>query len=49
MALETQTKTVVGQFDYSDEDVNKGVVEFLRQMGRWSYRRRQMPQQALTN
>ncbi|KAK3389127.1 hypothetical protein B0T20DRAFT_363569 [Sordaria brevicollis] len=32
MALETQTKTVVGQFDYSDEDVNKGVEEFLRQM-----------------
>ncbi|CCC07698.1 unnamed protein product [Sordaria macrospora k-hell] len=32
MALETQTKTVVGQFDYSDEDVNKGVTEFLRQM-----------------
>lgn len=45
MALETQTKTVVGQFDYSDEDVNKGVEEFLRQMCKWSHRRRQMPQQ----
>ena len=38
MALETQTQAVVGQFDYSDEDVNKGVVEFLRQMCRWSQR-----------
>lgn len=39
MALETQTKTVVGQFDYSDEDVNKGVQEFLRQMCRCSHNR----------
>ncbi|KAK3393154.1 putative glucokinase [Podospora didyma] len=33
MALEAQTKSIVAQFDYTDEDVNKGVKEFLRQMG----------------
>ncbi|KAB5547225.1 putative glucokinase [Coniochaeta sp. 2T2.1] len=32
MALAAETKAVVAQFDYSDEDVNKGVQEFLRQM-----------------
>lgn len=35
MALEAETKSIVGQFDYKDEDVNKGVKEFLRQMGAW--------------
>lgn len=33
MALEAETATIVAQFDYTDEDVNKGVKEFLRQMG----------------
>jgi hexokinase len=33
MALAAETKSVVAQFDYSDEDVNKGVKEFLKQMG----------------
>lgn len=33
MALAAETKAVVAQFDYTDEDVNKGVQEFLRQMG----------------
>ncbi|KAH8886775.1 hypothetical protein GQ53DRAFT_337350 [Thozetella sp. PMI_491] len=32
MALEAETKNVVAKFEYSDEDVNKGVQEFLRQM-----------------
>jgi len=32
MALIEETKRLVSQFDYSDEDVNKGVKEFLRQM-----------------
>ncbi|KAB5560024.1 putative glucokinase [Coniochaeta sp. 2T2.1] len=32
MALAAETKAVAAQFDYSDEDVNKGVQEFLRQM-----------------
>jgi hypothetical protein len=34
MALEAETKAFVAKFDYTDEDVNKGVKEFLRQMGR---------------
>lgn len=33
MSLEAETKSVVAQFEYTDEDVNKGVKEFLRQMG----------------
>ncbi|KAI1101026.1 putative glucokinase [Jackrogersella minutella] len=32
MALAEETKHVVAQFEYTDEDVNKGVQEFLRQM-----------------
>ncbi|KAK0628207.1 hypothetical protein B0T17DRAFT_614159 [Bombardia bombarda] len=32
MALEAETKTVVSKFEYTDDDVNKGVEEFLRQM-----------------
>ncbi len=35
MALEAETKTIVGQFDYTDDDVNKAVKEFLRQMGKF--------------
>ena len=31
--LEIQTDVIVEQFKYSDDDVNKGVKEFLRQMG----------------
>ena len=34
MALEAETKKIVAQFEYSDEDANKGVLEFLRQMGK---------------
>ncbi|KAI1323273.1 glucokinase [Xylariaceae sp. FL0255] len=30
--LPDETKRIVSQFEYSDEDVNKGVQEFLRQM-----------------
>jgi len=33
MALAAETKNVVAEFEYTDEDVNKGVKEFLRQMG----------------
>ncbi|KAK5656349.1 hypothetical protein OQA88_4729 [Cercophora sp. LCS_1] len=32
MGLEAETKTIVSKFEYTDEDVNKGVKEFLRQM-----------------
>ncbi|KAL2262431.1 hypothetical protein VTK26DRAFT_1334 [Humicola hyalothermophila] len=32
MSLEAETKSIVAQFEYTDEDVNKGVKEFLRQM-----------------
>jgi hypothetical protein len=31
--LEIQTDVIVEQFKYSDDDVNNGVREFLRQMG----------------
>jgi hypothetical protein len=31
--LEIETDAIVEQFKYSDDDVNKGVREFLRQMG----------------
>ncbi|KAI0394480.1 glucokinase [Xylariaceae sp. FL0594] len=31
-ALVEETKRIVAQFDYTDDDVNKGVQEFLRQM-----------------
>jgi hexokinase len=34
MALAAETKAVVAHFDYTDEDVNKGVKEFLKQMGK---------------
>jgi hexokinase len=33
MALEDETQSIVEQFEYSDDDVNKAVKEFLRQMG----------------
>ncbi|KAK4218991.1 putative glucokinase [Rhypophila decipiens] len=33
MTLEAETKAVVAQFDYTNEDVNKAVKEFIRQMG----------------
>jgi hypothetical protein len=33
MALAAETKRVVSLFEYSDNDVNKAVKEFLRQMG----------------
>lgn len=31
-SLTEETKRIVAQFDYTDDDVNKGVQEFLRQM-----------------
>jgi hexokinase len=34
MTLEAETTAIVSKFDYSDDDVNKGVKEFLRQMGK---------------
>lgn len=34
MAMVEETKRIVAQFEYTDEDVNKGVKEFLRQMGK---------------
>lgn len=34
MTLEAKSQSIVAQFDYSDDDVNKAVKEFLRQMGR---------------
>lgn len=33
MALAAETKTIVAQFDYTDDDVNKATKEFIRQMG----------------
>lgn len=33
MPLAAETKRIVDQFEYTDDDVNKGVKEFLRQMG----------------
>jgi hexokinase len=33
MALEAETKRIAALFDHSDEDVNKGVEEFLKQIG----------------
>lgn len=33
MALEAETTAIVSKFDFSDDDVNKSVKEFLRQMG----------------
>lgn len=35
MGLEAETKTIVSQFEYTDDDVNKGVKEFLRQLSRF--------------
>jgi hexokinase len=35
MELKTETERVVAQFEYTDKDVNKGVKEFLRQMGEY--------------
>ncbi|KAL1876406.1 hypothetical protein VTK73DRAFT_9345 [Phialemonium thermophilum] len=32
MSLAEETKRIVAQFEYSDEDLNKGVQEFIRQM-----------------
>ncbi|EGS23016.1 uncharacterized protein CTHT_0014980 [Thermochaetoides thermophila DSM 1495] len=32
MSLEAETKSVVAQFDFTDEQVNQGVKEFIRQM-----------------
>lgn len=32
MALAAETKRITAQFEYSDADVNKGVLEFLKQM-----------------
>ncbi len=32
MALEAETKRMVAQFEYTTEDVNKGVKEFIREM-----------------
>lgn len=32
MALEAEAKRIVAQFEYSAEDVNKGVQEFIREM-----------------
>lgn len=34
MALAAETKAIVAQFEYTDENVNLGVKEFLRQMGK---------------
>ena len=34
MALAAGTKSVVAQYDFPDEDVNKSVKEFLRQLGK---------------
>jgi hexokinase len=34
MALAAETRSIVAQYDYTDEDVNLGVKEFLRQMGK---------------
>ena len=34
MSLASETKRLVAQFEYTDEDVNIGVKEFLRQIGR---------------
>lgn len=36
MSLLESAKRVAGEFDYPAEDVNKGVAEFLRQMGTFS-------------
>lgn len=33
MALAVETRAVVAQYEYTDEDVNKGVKEFIRQLG----------------
>jgi len=35
MALEAETAAIVAKFDYTDDDVNKAVKEFLRQLGRY--------------
>jgi hypothetical protein len=34
MALAAETKRITALFDYDDADINKGVQEFLRQMGK---------------
>lgn len=33
MALVEETKRIVDELEYTDDDVNKGVQEFLRQIG----------------
>lgn len=35
MALAAETKRITAQFEYSDADVNKGVLEFLKQMSKF--------------
>lgn len=49
MALAQETKAIVAQFEYSDDDVNKGVKEFLRQMGTCAFVPLTLPSIALTN
>jgi hypothetical protein len=34
MALEVETKSIVEQFELTDEDVNKATKEFVRQLRR---------------
>lgn len=34
MTLEAETKRIVGQFEFTDEDVNKATKEFVRQLRR---------------
>ena len=36
MGLVEDARTVAAEFDYSVEDVNKGVKAFIRQMGQYS-------------
>lgn len=36
MALEAETKRIVAQFEYTDQDINNGVQEFLRQMRKYA-------------
>ena len=33
MSLHEQARRVAAEFEYSPEDINKGVKEFIRQMG----------------
>src|SRR5262249_39830422 len=38
MALAEETKRIIAQLEYTDEDANRGVAEFIRQMGKLSLR-----------